>query len=69
MANNMIKDKSNLAEVLVVMPFGVLMQVAHELVSMVAEADDTRKIDTPVGMAEMLYDWAEAQSEADADPQ
>jgi hypothetical protein len=59
----LIKDKDDLAEVLVAMPFGRLMQVAHELVSMVAEADIDRKIDTPVGMAEMLYDWAESQTE------
>jgi hypothetical protein len=62
---NIIKDKDDLAEVIVAMPFGRLMQVAHELVSMVADADPAREIDTPLGMAEMLNDWAESQQEAD----
>jgi hypothetical protein len=57
-------DKDDLAKVLVSMPFGRLMEIAHELVSMVADADVDRKIDTPVGMAEMLYDWADAQDES-----
>jgi len=69
MANNIIRDKDDLSEVIVAMPFGRLMQVAHELVSMVAEANvDTpgiRNLETPLGMAEMLYDWAEAQQESD----
>lgn len=64
--SNIIHDKSDLAQVLTTMPFGVLMQVAHELVSMVAEANAeeatmVRDLSTPVGMAEMLYDWADAQ--------
>lgn len=69
MASNIIQDKDDLAEVIVAMPFGRLMQVAHELVSMVAEANEEtpgiRNLDTPLGMAEMLYDWAEAQQDAD----
>ena len=64
---NVTHDKDDLAAIITTMSFGKLMQVAHELVSMVAEANiDTpgcRDISTPVGMAEMLFDWAESQDE------
>jgi len=71
---HMIKGRGDLAEVLTAMPFGVLMQVAQELVSMVTDANEDAKLEgskiardlgDPTGMAQMLYDWAEAQQESD----
>jgi hypothetical protein len=68
----MIQDEDDLVEAILGMPFGKLMKVGHELVSLVAEANSdaeiegrpiARDLNTPVGMAEMLYDWAESKKE------
>lgn len=61
---NIIKDKNDLAEVIVAMPFGELMHVARQLVAMNADDPEVnRHPETPLGMAETLYDWAQAQVE------
>jgi hypothetical protein len=57
---NMKKDRSELAEVLVSMPFGELMSVAIALVEMNQDQEFNRKPETPLGMAQTLYDWAES---------
>lgn len=57
-----VKSKTDLAEVLMAMPFGELMNVARELVRMNSEDPEiNRHPETALGMAETLYDWAEAQ--------
>jgi hypothetical protein len=56
-------DRSDLAATIAGLPFNELMAVSKEFVRMVADAD--RDITTPVGMAEMLADWAEAQDDND----
>lgn len=62
MASCIIKDRKDMASAIVGMPFGDLMDVARELVEMSADPEVERKLDTPLGMAEMLWDWAEAQT-------
>ena len=56
-------DKYDLAKVLVSMTFGDLMQVSFELIDMNQDRSVDRKANTPVGLAQTLYDWAEAQEE------
>lgn len=58
----MIKDIDDLAAVILALPFGKLMSVASELVRMNTDDPDiNRHPETPLGMAETLYDWAESQ--------
>ncbi len=55
------KMKSELARILATMPYGVLLDVAQQLHEM--NADDNaglRDMTSKYGMAETLYDWAEA---------
>ena len=56
-------DRYALAKVLVRMTFGDLMQVSFELIDMNQDRGVDRKANTPVGLAQTLYDWAEAQEE------
>jgi hypothetical protein len=61
-----LKDRSDLAEVLRTMTFGDLVEVARELVGMNADDPEcNRHPETPIGMAQTLYDWAEAEEERD----
>jgi hypothetical protein len=53
--------RQDLAKILATLPYGVLVQVATELVEMNKDPDFDRKVDTFHGMAETLYDWGEAQ--------
>lgn len=58
-----IKD---LAKILATLPYGALAQVAKELVEMNAEESGyNRHPETVHGMAETLYDWGEANQDAD----
>jgi hypothetical protein len=61
MMTNIIKDKDDLAEILMAMPFGQLMDVASQLVGMNEDKEFDRNVKTPLGMAQTLYDWAESQ--------
>lgn len=53
--------RKDLAKMLAAMPYGVLAQVAQELVEMNQDPEYDRNVSTPKGMAETLYDWGEAQ--------
>lgn len=57
-----IPTRKDLAVMLATIPYGVLAQVAKELVEMNQDADCNRHPETAVGMAETLYDWSEAYS-------
>jgi len=64
MPKDYTKTEKDLAFVIMNMSFGTLMGVAYQLVAMNKEIDDPemdRHADTPVGLAQTLYDWAEAQ--------
>jgi hypothetical protein len=53
--------RKDLAKILATLPYGVLAQVAKELVEMNAEESGcNRHPETAHGMAETLYDWGEA---------
>lgn len=54
-----IQDPLDLARILVNMSYGGLTKVAAEFVSM--NENGERDIKTTVGMAETLFDWAEAK--------
>jgi hypothetical protein len=60
----LVQNKDDLASVITALPFGVLMNVANQLVGMTEDKDIGRDITTPLGLAECLYDWAEAQTDA-----
>lgn len=53
--------RRDLAKMLAALPYGVLAQVAQELVEMNEDKEFDRNPRTPKGMAETLYDWGEAQ--------
>jgi hypothetical protein len=53
--------RQDLAKMLATLPYGVLVQVATELVEMNQDPEYDRKVNTVKGMAETLYDWGEAQ--------
>lgn len=58
--------RKDLAKILATMPYGVLLEVAQELHEM--NADDNaglRDMTSKYGMAETLYDWAEATASDD----
>lgn len=58
--------RKDLAKILATMPYGVLVGVAQELHEM--NADDNvgmRDMTNKYGMAETLYDWAEATVSGD----
>jgi hypothetical protein len=55
-----IPTRGDLAKLLATMPYGVLASVAKELVEMNQDPECNRHPETPVGMAETLYDWGEA---------
>lgn len=58
------KTDKDLAAVLMNMSFGNLMAVADQLVTMNSEdPESNRHFDTTLGMAQTLYDWAEAQDD------
>jgi hypothetical protein len=60
--SNIVKSSEDLAEILMAMPFGKLMDVATELIEMNEDPDImNRDPKTPFGMAQTLYDWAESQ--------
>lgn len=52
--------RKDLAVILAALPYGVLADVAKELVEMNQDADCNRHPETPEGMARTLYDWGEA---------
>jgi hypothetical protein len=56
-----IQDPTDLARVIAGMSYGGLMDVARQLVAMNAEGERDPK--TQHGMAETLFDWAEATVE------
>jgi hypothetical protein len=53
--------REDLAKMLAAMPYGILVQVATEMVEMNQDPEYDRKVSTVKGMAETLYDWGEAQ--------
>ncbi len=57
--------REDLAKMLAAMPYGVLVQVATELVEMNQDPEYDRHPDTAAGMALTLYDWGEAQQHDD----
>jgi hypothetical protein len=56
----MTPTRKDLAKILATLPYGVLAQVAKELVEMNQDEECNRRPDTIAGMAETLYDWGEA---------
>lgn len=52
--------RKDLAQMLAAMPYGVLDDIAKELVEMNQDANCNRHPETPAGMARTLYDWGEA---------
>ncbi|MGM4906215.1 hypothetical protein AB8B21_05940 [Tardiphaga sp. 866_E4_N2_1] len=56
-----ITDRNDLATTLAGMPFAELMEVAKALVSMNEDKEFDRNVKTPLGMAETLTDWADAE--------
>jgi hypothetical protein len=62
----MTPTRKDLAKILSTLPYGVLAQVAKELVEMNQDEECNRHPETIVGMAQTLYDWGEAY---DHDPQ
>jgi hypothetical protein len=52
--------RKDLAKILATLPYGVLAQVAKELVEMNQDQECNRHPETVVGMAQTLYDWGEA---------
>lgn len=56
-----ITDSTDLARTIAGMPFQDLMAVASALVQMNEDAEMDRNVKTPLGMAETLTDWAEAE--------
>jgi len=64
MAEDYTKKRGDLASVLLNMSFGNLMEVATELVKMNTDDPDiNRHPETPLGLAQTLYDWAEAEDQ------
>lgn len=61
----MTPTRKDLAKILATLPYGVLAEVAKELVEMNQDADCNRHPETTVGMAQTLYDWGEAYSDDD----
>jgi hypothetical protein len=61
MATTWIKTTLELAETITAMRYGDLLDVARQLVEMNAEGERDTK--TNNGMADTLYDWAEAMVE------
>jgi hypothetical protein len=57
--------RKDLAKMLAAMPYGVLAQVAKELVEMNQDPEYDRHPGSPCGMAQTLYDWGEAQQHDD----
>lgn len=58
-----IPTKKDLAKILATLPYGVLAEIAKELVEMNGEESGcNRHPETITGMAETLYDWGEAMS-------
>lgn len=55
--------RKDFAQMLASLPYGVLAEVAKELVEMNQDPDCNRHPETPAGMAETLYDWGEANAE------
>ena len=56
-----IPTRKDLAVMLATMPYGVLADVAKELVEMNQDPEFNRHPETQHGLAETLYDWGEAQ--------
>jgi len=56
-------DRYLLAKTIVGLTYGDLMQIALELIDMNQDRGVDRKANTPVGLAQTLYDWAESQEE------
>ena len=54
--------KSELAQVILGLPYGTLMEIAGEL-SQMKEPEVRPKIETPQDYASLLHDWAEATDE------
>lgn len=62
----MAPTKRDLAKILVTLPYGVMREVAKELVEMNGEDGSVnRHPETITGMAETLYDWGEAYDHDD----
>jgi hypothetical protein len=58
--------RKDLAKILATLPYGVLAEIAKELVEMNAEESGcNRHPETPTGMAETLYDWGDAHASDD----
>lgn len=57
--------RKDLAKILATLPYGVLAEVAKELVEMNQDPEINRHPETVVGMAETLYDWGEAYANDD----
>jgi len=57
----MTPTRKDLAKILAALPYGILAEVAKELVEMNQDSEFNRHPETPVGMAITLYDWGEAQ--------
>lgn len=57
----MTPTRKDLANILATLPYGVLLQVASELVQMNEEEEYNRHPENTAGMALTLYEWAEAQ--------
>lgn len=57
----MTPTRKDLAKILATLPYGVLLQVATELVQMNAEEEYNRHPETEPGMALTLYEWGEAR--------
>lgn len=65
----MTPTRKDLAKILATLPYGVMLDVAKEMVQMNEEEEYNRHPETPAGMAETLYDWGTSQIEDDNDLQ
>lgn len=65
----MTPTRKDLAKILATLPYGVMLEVAKELVQMNEEEEYNRHPETEAGMALTLYEWGEAQMEDSVDHQ
>lgn len=57
-----MRSRKDLAECIRYMSYGELKSVAAELASCCEDKEARPKLETPEEFADLLYDWAEAQS-------
>lgn len=59
-------ERSDFVRAVLLMPYGELKQIAHELAETIKDKEARPKLETAEEFADLLWDWAEAQR---VDPQ